>query len=153
MSAIYDFYFAHPFWVWLAIGAIFLAVEVSTGSGYLLWPAASAAVVALVTLFVHMGPPVEIVVFAGLTLVTTILAKRFLPDPFKPTGTDINDTSQRLIGHQGRAASSFEAGHGRVFVDGKEWAAELEGQGKLSAGAPISVVGVAGGALLRVRAG
>ena len=153
MSAIYDFYFAHPFWVWLAIGAVLLAAEVATGSGYLLWPAASAAVVALVTLAVHLGLPFELITFAGLTLVTTFAAKRFLPSPFKPTGVDINDPHHRLIGHHGRAAGAFEAGHGRVFVDGKEWAAELEGEGKLPAGSPISVVGVAGGALLRVKAG
>jgi membrane protein implicated in regulation of membrane protease activity len=151
MDIIYGFYFAHPFWVWLAVGAVLLAIEVATGSGYLLWPAASAAVVALVTLFAHLGLPVEVVIFAGLTLATTFLAKRYLPNPFRPTGPDINDPSLRLVGHHGRVAHAFEAGRGRVFVDGKEWAAELEGEGRISVGAPISVVGVAGGALLRVR--
>lgn len=153
MNAIYDFYFVHPFWVWLAIGAVLLAAEVSTGSGYLLWPAASAAVVALITLAFHLGLPFELVTFAGLTVAATILAKRFLPSPFRPTGPDINDPHHRLIGHHGRAAGAFQAGRGRVFVDGKEWAAELEGEGALDSGAPVSVTGVAGGALLRVKAG
>jgi hypothetical protein len=153
MDVIYAFYFNHPFWVWLALGAILLAVEVMTGSGYLLWPAASAAAVALLTLVVRPGLAVEALVFAGLTLVTTFLAKRYLPNPFRPTGHDINDTTQRLIGHHGRVATAFEAGRGRVFVDGKEWAAELEGDGVLESGAPINVVSVAGGALLRVRPG
>jgi membrane protein implicated in regulation of membrane protease activity len=152
MDAIDAFYLAHPFWVWLAAGAILLAVEVMTGSGYLLWPAASAAVVGLLTLALHLGLPAELGAFAGLTLVSTLLARRYLPNPFRPTGPDINDVSLRLIGHHGRAASSFESGRGRVFVDGKEWAAELEGDDGLSDGSPISVVGVAGGALLRVRA-
>ena len=40
-------YLTHPFWVWLAVGAIFLAAEVPTASGYLLWPAASAGAVAV----------------------------------------------------------------------------------------------------------
>jgi membrane protein implicated in regulation of membrane protease activity len=38
-------YTTHPFWVWLAVAAIFLAVEVATGTGWLLWPAASALLV------------------------------------------------------------------------------------------------------------
>jgi membrane protein implicated in regulation of membrane protease activity len=152
MDIVYGFYFAHPFWVWLAIGAVFLTVEVATGSGYLLWPAASALVVAVVTVFAHLGLAVEVVVFAVLTLTATFLAKRYLPNPFRPTGPDINDTSLRLVGHHGRVAHAFKAGRGRVFVDGKEWAAELEGDGALDNGAAISVVGVAGGALLRVRA-
>jgi hypothetical protein len=152
MDAIYAFYLAHSFWVWIAVGAIFLAVEVVTGSGYLLWPAASAAIVGLITLGLHMGLPAELGAFAALTLVTTILARRFLPNPFRPTGPDINDVSLRLIGHHGRAASAFESGHGRVFVDGKEWAAELEGGGALDGGAQVKVTGVAGGAMLRVKA-
>lgn len=151
MDAISAFYFSHPFWVWLTVGAILLAVEVVTGSGYLLWPAASAAVVALLGLVVRIGLGGDILVFAGLTLLTTLLAKRYLPNPLRPSGPDINDNTLRLIGHHGRAAGAFEAGRGRVFVDGKEWAAELEGEGALEPGASISVVGVLGGALLRVK--
>ena len=45
MGAVEAFYFAHPFWSWLAVGAVFLIVEVMTGSGWLLWPAGSAAAV------------------------------------------------------------------------------------------------------------
>lgn len=151
MDAIYAFYLAHPFWVWLALGAILLAVEVMTGSGYLLWPAASAAVVGLLTLGLGLGLPVELGAFAALTLVTTILARRYLPDPLKPTGPDINDTATRLVGHRGHAATNFEGRHGRVFVDGKEWAAELATGDPLLTGAEIKVVGVAGGALLKVQ--
>lgn len=152
MDLIYAFYLAHPFWVWLAAGAVFLAVEVVTGSGYLLWPAASAAIVSLLALALHPGLAVELGAFAALTLVATILARRYLPNPFRPTGPDINDVSLRLVGHHGRAASSFEAGHGRVFVDGKEWAAELEGGGALEGGSQVKVTGVAGGAMLKVKA-
>jgi membrane protein implicated in regulation of membrane protease activity len=144
-------YLAHPFWVWIAVGAVFLAIEVMTGSGYLLWPAASAAVVGLLTLALHLGLPLELGAFAGLTLVTTILARRYLPNPLRPTGPDINDTMTRLVGHRGHAATAFQGRHGRVFVDGKEWAAELVTGDDLASGAGIQVVGVAGGALLRVQ--
>ena len=42
MHGLMVFYLGHPMWVWLAVGALLLAAEVATGSGYLLWPAASA---------------------------------------------------------------------------------------------------------------
>jgi membrane protein implicated in regulation of membrane protease activity len=151
MDAIYAFYLTHPFWVWLAAGAVLLAVEVMTGSGYLLWPAAAAAIVGLATLGLRLGFPVELGLFAALTLVMTLLARRYLPNPFRPSGPDINDTVTRLIGHRGHAASDFEGRHGRVFVDGKEWAAELATGDELVTGAEIQVVGFAGGAMLKVQ--
>ena len=40
------FWLTHPFWGWLALGAVLLVTELMTGSGWLLWPAAAAAVVA-----------------------------------------------------------------------------------------------------------
>jgi membrane protein implicated in regulation of membrane protease activity len=142
----------HPFWGWLALAAVLLAAEAATGSGYLLWPAGSAAITALITPL-HLGAPVEITVFAALTLISTLVFRRFWPSPFRPRGPDINDPHTRIVGHNGQAASAFTAGRGRVFVDGKEWAAELDGGGDLASGATVKVVGVLDGARLKVKAG
>lgn len=144
-----DLYAQHAFWVWLALAAAILAAEVATGSGWLLWPAASAAVVALVSL-VSDSAALEIGVFAVLTIVSTLTARRFWPR--RPEmADDINDNVARLVGHQGRAASAFAHGAGRVLIDGKEWAAELDGEGELAAGAEVEVTGLSGGSRLRVR--
>ncbi len=45
-----EFYAAHPLWSWMIVAGVLLAAEVATGSGWLLWPAASAALVGLLTL-------------------------------------------------------------------------------------------------------
>jgi membrane protein implicated in regulation of membrane protease activity len=66
------------------------------------------------------------------------------------TGHDINDTVTRLVGREGRAVSAFQGRSGRVFVDGKEWAAELDDGEALDAGSRVKVTGVEG-AHLRVR--
>jgi membrane protein implicated in regulation of membrane protease activity len=140
----------HPFALWLAIGAVLLAVEVGTGSGWLLWPAASAAVVGLLGLGWHFDFNMQLVIFAILTIVTTLTGRHFFP---RAMGSgDINDTRSRLAGLDGIAAGDFHGGRGRVFVDGKEWAAELEGAGTLTSGMKVVVVGVKG-ACLTVRAG
>jgi len=144
--------FTHPFWIWLAAAAVLLALEVATGSGYLLWPSASAAVVAVLTLFgVHLGWAGEAVVFAALTIVSTLLARRYLPRQLFVKGRDLNDLKTNLIGHEGRAVSPFIAGHGRVMVEGKEWAADLDGPQPPQSGERVQVTAVVGGARLKVR--
>ena len=150
MTWIADLFATHPFWAWIALGAAFLAVEVATGSGWLLWPAASAGVVGLLASFVGIDPAPAFGVFAGLTIVTTFLARRYLPRSLGPHGHDINDNVARLVGHHGRAVAAFQGQHGRVFIDGKEWAAELAEGAELAAGARVEVVGVQG-ARLQVR--
>lgn len=144
------FYSDHPLWVWLAFAAILLAIEVATGSGWLLWAAAAAGVTGLLTLLgVPLGLPGEIAVFAVLTLAATLVSRRFFkPEPEHEA--DINDQVTRLVGRSGEVARDFLRGEGRVFVDGAEWSAEAEGEAVLTAGARVRVVGVASGARLRV---
>jgi membrane protein implicated in regulation of membrane protease activity len=151
MDGLTELVLAHPFWIWLAIGAAFLAVELATGSGWLLWPAGSAAVVAVADLFIPMSAPVAVTVFAAATIISTYIGRRFMRGAPR-AASDVNDPAARLIGHRGEAAGAFVAGDGRVFIDGKEWAAELEGEDAIPSGAKVRVVAVIGGARLRVKA-
>jgi membrane protein implicated in regulation of membrane protease activity len=138
----------HPFALWIAAGGLLLAAEVGTGSGWLLWPAGSAVVTALLALIMPLDLPVQAVIFAILTILTTLAGRHFFPQ--RPLTADVNDTRTRLAGATGTAAGEFRDGRGRVFVDGKEWAAELQGAGSLAAGARVLVVDV-DGARLTVR--
>lgn len=150
MDALAQFYAAHPFWTWIAAGAALLAIEVAVGSGYLLWAAASAGAVGLLALFgFRLGFAIELGLFAVLTMVSSLLAHRFFPAR-NHDGPDINDPNNRLVGKTGEAIGPFPSGQGRVFVEGKEWAAEAEGESP-AAGDRVAVVGVADGASLKVR--
>ena len=152
MHGLMVFYLGHPMWVWLAVGALLLAAEVATGSGYLLWPAASAVVVGLFTLTgLDLGLPGELALFAVLPLGSTFLARRYLPPTRLQPGPDINDRAASLIGREGQATNDFSLGHGRVLVDGAEWIAEVDGDAQPAAGQTVQVVGVLGGARLKVR--
>jgi membrane protein implicated in regulation of membrane protease activity len=151
MDLLNGFYAAHPFWSWVCLAALLLAAEAATGSGYLLWPAASAMLTGLIA-GLRFGLPAELLVFAVLTIASTVLSRRYLPRPLMPHGPDINDPRGRIVGHRGQAACAFEHGRGRVLVDGKEWAAELEGVGELPMGAEVQVTRVLSGARLKVRA-
>lgn len=149
MSSLVEFYADYPFWTWIAAAAALLAIEITVGSGYLLWAAASAGVVALLTLTGVTGVAVELGVFAVLTIVSSLAANRFFP-PRPEFGPDINDATPRIVGRAGQAVGAFIGGRGRVFVEGKEWAAEAEGDAPAE-GDTVVVVAVQDGASLRVR--
>lgn len=139
--------FSHPFWIWVALAAVLLTLEVSTGSGWLLWPTACAAAVALLTL-TPLGLGGQIAVFAGLTIISTLAARKFLP-PRRNDDGDINDAKRRLIGQTGVAVGAFTSGFGRVLVEGAEWDAMSDAQ-TIADGARVTVEAV-GGARLKVR--
>ena len=150
MDWIANLYSTQPFWVWAGLGAGLLAIEVVTGSGWLLWASASAAVTGVIVALLDPTVPWAILIFAVLTLVSTLLARRYLPRTVAATGGDINDNVGRLVGHQGSAVKAFRGRAGRVFIDGKEWAAELDEGEALEAGASVEVTGVHG-VRLKVR--
>jgi membrane protein implicated in regulation of membrane protease activity len=151
MPDLQQLYVLHPFLAWIALAAALLAVEVATGSGWLLWPAASAAAVAVLATYAGLDLAQAALVFALLTISAILLARRYLPKSLlRHPGHDINDNIARLVGHQGRVVAAFKGRSGRVFIDGKEWAAELDGGEGLEADSRVEVVGVAG-AHLRVR--
>jgi len=147
MEMIANLYASQPFWIWMAIGAVLLAIEAGTGTGWLLWAAASAGIVGLAALTGMTSLPVEIALFAGLTLASTLTSKR-LTRALQGGNEDINDQTQRMVGKIGHAAAPFVEGRGRAFVDGAEWLADLDGGGELAQGARVVVTGVAGARLL-----
>ena len=150
MHGLMDFYAGHPFWVWLAVAAIFLAVEVATGTGWLLWPAAAGLLVGLLTLALPLGAPLELGLFAVLTIAATYLARRFLKPVLDAGNPDLNDPTLRLVGRDGEVLDGFQNGKGRVFVDGKEWAAVAPDGEPPAAGQKVLVVAV-DGAVLTVK--
>jgi inner membrane protein len=150
MDAITDLYFSQPYWIWAGLAAVLLAVEVLTGSGWLLWVAASAGVTAVVVALAGTNAPTTVLVFAVLTLISTLAVRRYLPRAASAPGHDINDNISRIVGHRGSSVSPFAGGAGRVSIDGKEWAAQLVDGDSLAAGVPVEVTDVEG-SRLRVR--
>ncbi len=150
MTGLLEVFADHAFLTWMAIAAVFLTIELLTGSGWLLWPAGSAGVVGLINAGPDQNLAAQAATFAALTAASTYVGRRWLGRSLR-SGHDPNDPLARLIGRQGEAACAFERGRGRVFVDGKEWAAELVGDGPLAPGGRVEVVALVGGARLKVR--
>jgi membrane protein implicated in regulation of membrane protease activity len=147
MDALYN---AHAVWFWLALAAVILAIELSTGSGWLLWPAVTAVAMAGLTFILPSNVAIHLLIYAVLTIAVTVTARRYLPRNISGDGPDINDNITRLIGARGEAASIFAEGRGRVHVEGKEWDALSEDA--LIPGKPVQVLEVLSAASLRVKA-
>jgi hypothetical protein len=152
MSALIDLHAAQPFWIWLALGVLLLAVEAAFSTEWLLWPAVSAGMVAVVT---ALGLPLsfvgEVALFAVLTVAMTLLSRRLIQRVNPTDSPDINARDSRLVGQQARVVEAFVNGRGRVFVSGAEWAAELNA-GAPPVGTYVTVVQTEGG-LLKVVTG
>ena len=149
MMSLADLYVAQPFWIWLAIGVLLLAVEAMFSTEWLLWPAVSAGVVAVMTAAgVRLGLPSEVAVFAVLTVIATLLSRRLISKA-NPNGPDINDRDSRLVGQRARVVETFVSGRGRVFISGAEWPAEIVGEAPVE-GQDVVVMRV-NGSLLTVQ--
>lgn len=151
MAALAHLLSDHVLLAWLALGAVFLVAELMTGSGWLLWPAGSAALVGLTTLVASMSWPVQTGAFAMLTIASTYAGRRWIAGRERSPAIEVNDMRLRLIGQVGRASQTFNDGEGRVFIDGKEWSAEAEPSCAIASGARVEVADIIGGARLRVR--
>lgn len=150
MAWLIGLYASQPFWIWVSLGAALLAVEVVTGSGWLLWASAAAGLTAVAVAVLAPSLPVALLIFALSTTASALLARRYFPRSARALGGDINDNVARLVGETGSVVRTVDGGSGRVFVDGKEWAAESEGGDRLEPGAAVRVTGVSG-ARLRVE--
>ena len=151
MDVLTELHAAQPFWIWAALGVLLLAVEAAFSTEWLLWPAVSAGVVAVVTALV---PPLdftgEVALFAVLTVAMTLLSRRLIQRVNPSDSPDINARDSRLIGQRAQVVQAFVDGRGRVFVSGAEWVAEIEGAAP-AAGESVIVEGM-NGPKLKVRA-
>jgi membrane protein implicated in regulation of membrane protease activity len=164
MDALEALYLQDPFWIWLALAGFFVALNLAAGSNLLIWPAGAAAVVAtLEALGAPLGPKGEAGVFLGLLAVVGAVALVRMPravvaatDPasnLRPSkqATGRPEQTGRLVGRIARSTGEFANGVGRVWIDGAEWAAELDGAETLADGQPVRVVKVIGGVRLQVH--
>jgi membrane protein implicated in regulation of membrane protease activity len=150
MDPLATLYTAQPFWIWLALGVALLAIEAAFSTEWLLWPAVSAGVVAVLTaLGLRLGFGVEVLIFGVLTVASTALSRRLIQRVNPTDHPDINARDSRLVGQRAEVTHGFVDGRGRVFVSGAEWPADIDGVAPL-VGTSVMVEAV-DGPRLKVR--
>lgn len=118
-------------WHWLALGVALGGLEMVSLSFFLLFPAISAGLVGgILYIEPDLDWRVQVLIFAVLSVVTTMLGRAWLR---KFRGAEgpmlVNIRGQSFTGRQVRLADAMENGQGRVQLGDTWWHAEsVDGQ-------------------------
>lgn len=135
-------------WGWLILSGFLLIIEIIAPAFYFLWFALAAFVVGILALFIDMGWQVEVTLFAVLSIVSTVVGRKFF-SPTKPRERDdINNRAGAMIGRRFTLPAPILNGQGHVLVGDTRWMVKGD---DLPQGMQVEVTGVSGAAL-EVRA-
>lgn len=130
-------------WVWLAVLALAVFVEMSTMALVSVW-CAVGALAAVFAAYFNAPLAAQLLLFIGVSIVTAAvvrpLAKRYA-DPYKvPTNAD------RLVGMEGRVTETVNNDYptGAVYADGKTWTARSEDGTVIPKGELVEIAGMEG---------
>lgn len=149
MDAIITFLEGLNLWWWLGLAGLFLIGELLTNTTYLLWPAAAAFLVGLLTFFfAAMGWPIQFLVFAIASLIFLWAGDRWVRPRLK-AGSDsgLNTRATYLVGQRVTVVSSTGAS-GRVRAGDTEWSAESIDGSALEVGQSVTVSELRGTTLI-----
>jgi membrane protein implicated in regulation of membrane protease activity len=138
--------------LWLGITFIILIAELLTGSGFLLWIAASAG---LTCLLVFLIPPMTIFAQAGFFSICAITSwvlwwyYRKQTHQVSPAAPLLNRRAEQTIGRVVTLTEPIINGQGRVHIDDSFWRVEGE---DLPQGTLVKIVAIDGIILKVVKA-
>ena len=138
-----------PHWMWIAVGLILAAAEMAFPGVFLIWMAGAALLTGVVAWQADIGVPLQVVIFAVLSIVSVVTGRRWLRDN-PVTGADplLNRRGAQLIGQTGTVTAAIEGGTGRVHHGDTEW---LASGPDIEAGARVRITGVNGAVLVVER--
>ena len=139
-------------WHWLALGAILVGIEIASTTFYFLWPGIAAALVgALLYFFPTLGVNAQIVLFAAMAVISTVVWKRYAPASWTTTDPHptLNRRAAQYEGRRAKVAVTFANGRGAVLIDDTRWSAVTSDGSDPMAGDTVIVTG-ADGAVLTV---
>lgn len=152
MDALIEWLWDISYWHWWALALVLVAIEVTTPTTYLLWPAISAAVVGLAVAL--LGPfdwRLQVLVFAVLALLTSVVWARTMRRRGAPAADEtLNSRGRSYVGRRLHLARPLPDGRGQIQLDDTWWPARSADGSTLGAGDVVEVV-ASDGALLVVR--
>ena len=129
-------------WLWLSIGVVLAAAEMLAPGFFLIWLAAAAIVTGLISAVVPIGFPVQLGLFAVLSIGLVYAGRRwFRTNPIESDDPLLNDRGGRLVGEIVTVVEAIDGGAGRVKVGDSVWTANGP---DTPIGARVRIVGVSG---------
>jgi len=112
---------------WVIIGFLLLILELVTGTSYILWPAAAALFVGLLTYILPLGWEMQFLLFFLLSTALLIFGHIYIRPKMKGgEPSDLNDRARTMVGMRVKAIADFDTGEGRVQVGDTQWRARME---------------------------
>merc|ERR1711938_225639 len=112
---------------------------------FLIWIAIAAAITGLAALALPIGLPLQLLIFAALSIAAVWAGRRWYVDhPVASTDPLLNDRTARLIGQTVTVVEPIVGGEGRVKVGDSVWTALGP---DADAGARVRVIAAEGTAL------
>ena len=111
------------FWHWWILAGVLLIIELSSPVFYFLWMGIAAGLVGLLLLFIP-GMPIELqlVLFAILSIVTTIVWRRYRErHPVVSDQPLLNKRGRQYVGRTFTLEHPIVNGVGKVIVDDSTW--------------------------------
>lgn len=133
-------------WFWLSLGFILGAVEMIAPGFFLMWLGLAAIIVGMLTWALPISLPLQVALFAILSVLTVYAGKKFLKDnPIESDDPKLNNRGARLTGEIVTVVEAIADGHGRVRVGDTDWNAR---GADAAVGAKVRVIGADGAVLL-----
>jgi len=111
-------------WVWLSLGLLLAVAEILIPGVFLIWMAGAAIITGLLTWFLPIGVPLQIVIFAVLAIVSVFMGRAYLrANPVEDADPKMNRRGARMVGEMAVVTAAIEHGAGRVKLGDSEWIA------------------------------
>jgi len=143
MTAMLDI---EPHYAWLTIALVLAVAEMAIPGVFLIWMAGAALITGLLSWAVPIGVPVQIVIFAVLSILAVFMGRRYLVrHPVVSADPLMNRRGDRAVGEMVVVTQAIVGGSGRVRLGDSEWLAR---GADAPAGTRLTVTGVDGSVLL-----
>lgn len=150
MKPLIDFVWDLGAWNWFIIAAAMGLLETIIPGVHFMWFAMAAVVMGMMVLVLPLSLPIQLVLFALISLSFIVIARRFwAPQSIKTDAPALNERGLQYVGRTVTVVEAIERGRGKVQVGDTVWSAEGP---DMPTGARAKVTGV-NGTVLVVAAG
>ena len=141
-----EYLIANPWIMWLAVGVLFLIVELLTTALVSIWFVPSAIITCLLS-FVVDNLLIQIAIFVVLSAVFMVVCRKIYNKHIKKPVDDV-DQNEKLLGKTATVTEDTNGITGRILVGDVYWRAVSENGDIIQKGETVKIKGVNGTTLV-----
>lgn len=141
-----EYLIANPWIMWLAVGVLFLIVELLTTALVSIWFVPSAIITCLLS-FIVDSLLIQIAIFVVLSAVFMVVCRKIYNKHIKKPVDDV-DQNEKLLGKSATVTEDTNGITGRILVGDVYWRAVSENGDIIQKGETVKIKGVNGTTLV-----